>query len=136
MPDLRFPQVNNVFISGRLCRDPELKHTKNGKASVKTSMAVDNGFGDNKQTMFVSLQLWGDYAEKMHPHLRKGSPLLVAGRLDVYEYETSEGETRKDVAVVAYRVDVLAWPADKDSAEKSPQRATWDADAPEDDIPF
>ena len=145
MSDLRMPQCNSLTLSGRLCRDPELKYTQSGKAAIKTSMAVDSGFGDNKKTMFVTLQLWGDYAEKMHRVLYKGCPLLVEGRLDIYEYENRDGVKQRETVCIAHRVQVLEW-QDKEPPESRPQSEHNKAKAngyqpqqdelPEDDIPF
>ena len=46
MSDLKMPQCNTLQLSGRLCRDPELKYTQHGKATIKTSMACDDGWGE------------------------------------------------------------------------------------------
>jgi single-strand DNA-binding protein len=132
---IRMPRVNALTLCGRLCRDPELKYTAGGMAAVKTSMAVDDGYGDKKRTIFVTLQMWGAYAEKTQPKLYKGAPVLVEGRLDVYEYETRDGDKRTEVVCVANRVQVLEWRDDPADGNAPPSPATPERET-QDDIPF
>jgi single-strand DNA-binding protein len=135
MGNLKMPQINIMARAGRLCRDPELKYSANGKAIVKTAVACDKGFGDKKKTAFITLEVWGDYAERLHPQLYKGAPLFFSGEMDIHEYETKDGDKRTEVVCVANRVQVLEWRDDPMDSNAPPSPATPEREA-QDDIPF
>lgn len=145
MPDLKFPQLNQITISGRLCRDPELKYVSGGEmAMIKTSIAVDDGFGEKRKTYFVDFACFGKTADLVYPQLHKGVPVIITGRFTVEEWEAKDGSGKRSKAVIiADRVHVLVWGDDAQShnhtttPEKAPPRGAQDAELiPEDDIPF
>ncbi len=41
--------INKVILMGRMTRDPELRHTGKGTPVTTFSIAIDNGYGDNKR---------------------------------------------------------------------------------------
>jgi len=135
MPDLKMPNINYIAVSGRLCRDPELKYTATGKAYLKTALAIDDGYGDKKKTYFVDVAYWGEPAEAIYDKLHKGAPLHIEGRLTIEEWEArTDGSKKSRVVIQAHRLNLLAWPDDKPKPTREPQPDT--APAPEDDIPF
>jgi single-strand DNA-binding protein len=79
--------MNKIIVSGGLGRDAELKTTANGKNVLEFSLAVNDGFGDNKKTYWWRCALWGDRAVKLAEHFVKGTKLLVEGRPALREYE-------------------------------------------------
>jgi len=95
--------VNRVNLIGRLGSDPEVSQTRNGNASSRFSIAVENGFKDkdgnwSKQTQWHNIQAWGKNADSVKQTLRKGQKVLVEGRLMNNEYE-KDGEKRIFTAV-------------------------------------
>lgn len=72
-----------IEIIGRVTRDAEGRYTPSGKFILSWNMAVDVGYGENKKTMWVRCQLWGERGEKAAQHILKGKPLFVEGRLNV-----------------------------------------------------
>ena len=69
-----------TITSGNLTRDPELRHTPQGTAVLKGSMAINRRFKKD-EVNFVDFQLWGKQAESFHRYHRKGSLALVIGEL-------------------------------------------------------
>jgi single-strand DNA-binding protein len=147
MADLKMPQLNTVILSGRLLRDPELKTGASGYAYIKTGIAVDDGYGDKKKTYFVDVAAFGKLAERMHPELSKGVPVIVEGRLTVEEWKVEDGSKRSRVVILASRLDRLTWPEksqytqEGNNTPRPPQTSPRPAQAaqtpiPEDDIPF
>ena len=55
--------INKVILMGRLTRDPEVRHTSTGKAVCSFSIAIDNGYGENRQTDFINCVAWQNQAE-------------------------------------------------------------------------
>jgi single-strand DNA-binding protein len=99
--------TNNVFLTGRLGADPELKKSATGAPYVRLSMAVHKPTRDKTdQTQWYKVMVWGNEAERCSNMLRKGSFILVQGHLDSYSYE-SEGAKRNVVQVVSHRWQLL-----------------------------
>ena len=61
-----------VIFSGRITKDPELKHLQSGKSVLNVNIATDFGFGDRKETEFVQVAIWGKQGEALSQYLKKG----------------------------------------------------------------
>lgn len=103
---------NRVIMVGNLTRDPELKQVGMGNV-CRMSIASNRQF-KNKQTgamvqevCFIDVDVWGPQAESTHKYLRKGSPVLVEGRLKFDTWKDTEGQTRSKHGIVAERVVFL-----------------------------
>ncbi|MCA8961109.1 MAG: single-stranded DNA-binding protein [Planctomycetes bacterium] len=102
---------NRVILVGRLTRDVELRYLGSGMAVTDLGLAVNNRYrrndGENvEETTFVDVTVWGKSAENCNQYLRKGSGVLVEGRLKLDTWE-SEGQRRSKLKVVADRVQFL-----------------------------
>jgi len=111
--DIRVPELNQVLISGRLTRDPELRFTQKGQGMSFFSVAVNRRYKDaatgewKDDTTFVSVTVWGPAAERCKEKLKKGSPVIIEGRLTASEYTDKTGQKRKEMKVTARRVQQL-----------------------------
>jgi len=99
--------LNSVILIGRLVRDPELKYTSNGVAVCNFTLAVDRAFSKEKEADFVPIITWQKLAETCANHLNKGRLVAVEGRLQIRNYETTDGQKRKVAEVVANSVQFL-----------------------------
>ncbi|MBS3994669.1 MAG: single-stranded DNA-binding protein [Alkaliphilus sp.] len=100
--------MNQVILIGRLARDPELRFTAgSGKAVATFTIAVDRGFGKDKEADFFRIVVWDKLGENCANYLAKGSLVAVQGRLQTNNYETQSGEKRYSVEVVANVVQFL-----------------------------
>lgn len=77
---------HTIIIVGNLGRDPEMRYTPSGQAvtnfSVATSRQYTGGNGEQvKETIWFRVSTWGKQAETCNQYLRKGSKVLVEGRL-------------------------------------------------------
>ena len=134
--ELKFPRINNLILSGRLTRDPELRYTSTGKAFTKLSLAFDRSYKKNgewvQEASFVDVTVWEKTAEKCASELTKGSPVMVEGSLRIYTYQDKNDQNRKGVEVMAYKIHFL---------EKSEQMPFQDEPKEQpakgfDDVPF
>ena len=127
--------MNRVILVGNLAKDPELKHTQGGTAVVSLRMATNRQFltkgGEKREEVcWVTVVVWGKQAEAVAQYLKKGSPLLVEGRLQNREWE-KDGQKHSILEVVAERTQFLGSGNGK-SKDFEP-----DAPAPDDsDVPF
>ena len=113
--DIRIPELNQVMVAGRLTRDPELRFTQKGQGMSFFSIAANRRYKDQTtgewkdDTTFVPVTVWGPMAERCKEKLRKGSPVLVEGRLTASEYTDKSGQKRKDLKITARRVQFLSF---------------------------
>ena len=85
--------MNIVAESGRLTRDPELRHTQSGKAVTVFTIAVDRP-GVKDKTDFIDCVAWEKKAEFVSRNFRKGQRIEVSGILTTRQYE-KDGQKRK-----------------------------------------
>ena len=83
--------MNRVFLSGNLTRDPEVRYSQNGKAFSRMGIAVNRRSKDKDAVDFFNLTAWEKTAEFCGKYLRKGSRVLVEGRLTTSSYENKDG---------------------------------------------
>lgn len=106
--------LNKVFLMGNLTRDPELRYLPNsGSAVCEFGLAINRRFvskgQDKEETCFVDLVVWGKQAETCDRFLKKGSPALIEGRLQLDQWEDREtGKPRSKMRVVAERVQFMS----------------------------
>jgi len=101
-------ELNKVILIGNLTRDPESRFTNNGAQVVKMGLASNRrtGSGDNRreEVLYIDVEAWNRTAELCAQYLKKGSQILVEGRLKLDQYQTQAGENRQKIFIVADRV--------------------------------
>ena len=98
--------MNKWIGIGRLTRDPELRRTGTGKAVASFTVAVDDGYGDNKTTDFIDIVTWEKTAENCAKYLTKGAKVAVTGKLKKRSYE-KDGRTVWVSEIKANEVEFL-----------------------------
>jgi single-strand DNA-binding protein len=96
--------INKAFLMGRLTRDPELRHTGSGTPVCGFSIAIDNGFGDNRTTDFINCVAWNKTAEFVEKYFTKGRMIIVVGRIQTRTWEGQDGKKNYVTEVVANEV--------------------------------
>lgn len=97
--------MNSVQLIGRLGADPELRHTQSGKAVCNLRMAISNG--RDRDATWLDVVCWDRTAELVAQYKGKGDEVAVEGRLQVREWRDKDGNNRKSVEVVAFRVHFI-----------------------------
>lgn len=93
--------MNKVHLIGNLTRDPEVRYTQSGKAVCTFSVAVNDGYGENKKAYFFPVVVWNKSAEACGNSLHKGSKVAVTGKLTSRQYENNEGKKVTVFEIVA-----------------------------------
>ncbi len=111
----------NITVVGNLVADPELRFTPSGAAVANfrvasTPRVLDKTTNEWKdgESLFITCNVWRQYAENVAESLTKGMRVIVTGRLKQRSYETREGEKR---TVVEMDVDDVG-PALKSATAK------------------
>ena len=76
-----------LFIAGNIGRDAEVRRTQSGDAVAGFSVAVETRRGQDKQTTWFDVSLWGTRGERLAPYLTKGSRVAVAGEFGKREHD-------------------------------------------------
>jgi single-strand DNA-binding protein len=77
---------HTIIIVGNVGKDPEMRYTPSGQAVTSFSVASNRQYtasnGEQvKETIWFRVSAWGKQAEVCNQYLRKGSKVLVEGRL-------------------------------------------------------
>lgn len=90
-----------ITLVGNLVDDPELRFTASGVAVANFRVASTPRMYDKQagewrdgDSLFLSCSVWRQYAENVAESLRKGTRVIVTGRLKQRSYETQSGERR------------------------------------------
>ena len=97
--------MNIVVLKGNLTKDIELRYTPQGTAVGKSSIAITDGYGENQKSFFFDLTFWGKTAEMVNQHFKKGSQILINGRLQQDTWTDQQGQKRQKVSVVVEKVE-------------------------------
>ncbi len=103
---------NKVILAGNLTRDIEIKYTQSGSAIGNTAIATSRKFksstGEQKEeVLFIDLTFFGRTAEIANQYLRKGSKVLVDGRLKLDQWTAQDGSKRSRHSVTVENLQML-----------------------------
>jgi single-strand DNA-binding protein len=120
--------MNKVILMGRLTRDPDIRYSNQGErqmAIARYTLAVDRrtrrNSDNNEQTAdFISCVAFDRSAEFAERYLRKGTKLVVTGRLQTGSYTNKDG-------VRVYTTDVVV--EEQEFAESKSSAASYNSGA-------
>ncbi len=102
--------LNSVNIMGNLTRDPELKTIPSGKSVCSMSIANNRVYSKNNEKVtevsYFDVEVWGLVAENCAKYLKKGSGIIVEGRLKQDRWE-KDGKTQSRVRISANSVHFM-----------------------------
>ena len=129
--------MNRIIISGRVVKDPELRMTAGkGTPVATTSIAVNDGYGENKKTYFVNIVVWGKQAEFFANNVVKGQKVWVNGKLVIRDYEAKDGTKKYITEVVADMFDGVEWAKTSNASSNNYDDGWNDVESTEDECPF
>jgi len=120
---------NKIILVGNCVRDIELRYSQNGSAIANTAIATSRKFtvnGEKKEeTMFVDITFFGRSGEVANQYLRKGSKILVEGRLNFEQWtDQASRQKRSKHSVIVESMQMLdSKVSTDDEGEKQPYQA-------------
>jgi len=115
---------NKIILVGNLTRDIELRYSQAGVGIAKTAIATSRKFTSNgekkEEVCFVDITFFGRSAEVANQYLRKGSKILVEGRLNFEQWVDQNGQKRSKHSVVVETMQMLD--SRSDSQQAAPQQ--------------
>lgn len=91
---------------GRLGKNPELRYTPKHTPVCNFSLAINNG--DEEETTWKRIVVWGKQAELCNLYLKTGSELFVQGQSQVRSYRDKDGNEQKIEEINARLVGFLS----------------------------
>ena len=111
---------NKVILVGNLTRDIELRYSQSGMGIANTAIATSRKFTSNgekkDEVCFVDITFFARSAEIANQYLRKGSKILVEGRLNFDQWVDQNGQKRSKHSVVVETMQMLDSKGDNQSA--------------------
>ena len=95
-----------VTLAGHLGKDPETRFTPSGQKVSSFTVATSSRKGKEDVTVWVRVTVWGDRFDKMFSYLKKGSAVVVTGKMNPpSSYTDKEGRTQFSLEVTAEMVE-------------------------------
>lgn len=121
--------LNKVFLIGRLTRDPQVKSLPSGQQVANFGMATDRFYFDKnkqkqQQTEFHNIVMFGKLAEIASQYLKKGSLVMIDGRLQTRSWEDSAGNKRSRTEIITERMQLGPRSTAKTVPPKEPEPAS------------
>lgn len=100
---------NKAIIIGNVTRDPEMKALPSGAKVTQLSIATNRVWKDangakKEQSDFHNIVVFGRQAETVAQYVKKGSMLMVEGRIQTRSWDGADGKKNYRTEIVADRV--------------------------------
>ena len=140
--------MNKVILMGRLTRDPDIRYTQPNSAQEQTciarySLAVNRRFNrDGEQKAdFISCVAFGRQAEFAEKYLRKGTKIVLTGRIQTGSYTNRDGQKVYTTDVVVEEQEFAESKTAGQIAQQNPAPVSEDGfmeipDGLEEELPF
>ncbi|MBQ3297118.1 single-stranded DNA-binding protein [Candidatus Saccharibacteria bacterium] len=120
---------SKAIITGNLTRDPELRTTPNGASVCSFSVAVNRVYkdanGEQKEDVsFIDCSAWNKLGEMINQYAKKGTGVLVSGRLDQRSFEGKDGVRRSRTEIVVEDFNFTGGPRNDNDSSSSNFSAT------------
>ena len=130
---------NSITLLGNLTRDIEIRYAPSGAAIGNTGIATSHKWksqnGEQKEeVMFIDITFFGRSAEIANQWLRKGSKVLIVGRLKLDSWTAQDGTKRSKHTVAVETMKMLGEKQESEDMAR-PQSAGQRRDKPNNTIP-
>ncbi len=102
--------MNKVILSGRICKDIELRYTTSNKAVIQNTIAVRNNYKNENgeyDSQFINIVVWKETAEILSKYAMKGSKILIEGRIANRSYDKQDGTKAYVTEVIVERLELI-----------------------------
>ena len=131
---------SKAIVTGNITRDPEMRTVPSGTQVCSFSVAVNRNFkasdGTQKESVsFIDCVAWGKAAEVICQYAKRGTGILVSGRLEQHSYETKEGQKRSRTEIVVEDFNFLSGRAEGNSSYSNEGAGEEASEVVPDDVP-
>lgn len=101
--------MNKIILCGRLTKDPEVRYSQGATqtAVARVSLAVNRKWKreGEPEADFFNCTAFGKQAEFIEKYLRKGSKVLVSGRVQNDNYTNKDGQKVYSVNIMIEEIE-------------------------------
>ena len=116
--------MNQVLLTGRLTRDPEVRKLASGKTVAQFGIATNDYRGGSEHSEYHTVVTWDRLAEICGEYLGKGQLVSISGRLQTRQWEDDDKKRHWKTEIVASTVEMLSGKKKKDYAAESAAAGT------------
>lgn len=141
--------MNKVFLRGNVGQDPQITNFDNGGKVAQFSLATtERGYKTQDGREIPDVTDWHNIVVKRsglagicEQYVKKGTPLLIIGKIRIREYQDNAGQTRYITEIIVEEMELLGGkkpdgaPAPEPDPQPAPQTGV-NADGTKDDLPF
>jgi single-strand DNA-binding protein len=116
---------NKIILAGNLTRDIEMRYSQSGMGIAKTAIATSRKFTSNgekkEEVCFIDITFFGRSADIANQYLRKGSKVIVEGRINFEQWVDQNGGKRSKHTVTVENMQMLDSSSDSQRSQHSTQ---------------
>ena len=113
--------INKVFIKGNISSEVELKQTQSGTSVCSFNVAVNRFTRENEaKADFFTVVAWQQKAEFVSRYFKKGSGIVIVGRLENREWTDKQGNKRISTEIIAEEIDFVGSKESSTEAKSEP----------------
>lgn len=130
--------MKSITLGGTVGKDAVMRRTQGGEPVLGFSVAVDDGYGENKSTMWFDIALWGKRGDALGTFLTKGTKVCVTGEFGQRHHEGKTYFTCRasDITLMGGGDKQTAKPVTESRDSYGNQPANFRDELGGDDIPF
>ncbi len=106
-----FGDLNEVSLLGNITKDPDLRYTPSGAGVVSFSLATNRRYKKGEEWVdepsFHNIVVWNN-AESLAQRIKKGTRILIQGRIQTRSWDGQDGKKQYKTEVVAEKVILIA----------------------------
>mgnify|MGYP003289323565 CR=1 FL=1 len=119
--------VNTIYLLGRCGKDAEVRMAGQNKVAT-FSLCTGGKYKTNDgreidDTAWHNIVAWRNLAELAEKYIKKGSQLLVVGRLSYRKYTSNDGVERNVTEIIADKIELCGSKQDSSSQPSAPSPA-------------
>lgn len=123
--------LNKTIIQGRFTKEPDIRVLPSGVEMTTGRIAWSEKYKEKETKLFMDIKAWRSTASFIANYFKKGSEIILEGRLETEEWTTDTGENRSRIVLT---VDQAHFAGKKEDGATAPTEGYTDIDLG--DIPF
>lgn len=134
--------LNEVTLVGNVGKDPDVRNLTGGAVSATITLATSTGGYTGKdgkeiaeRTQWHNIVVWNNLASICEKYVKKGSRLLVKGRIEYREYD-KDGQKRYVTEIIANDIMLISQPMASPESSLPTQHQQPVQQKFSDDLPF
>ena len=128
--------MNNITITGRLVKDPELRTSASGLSVCSFSVAVDRPMAKEKAVDYFDCVAFRKSAEFVNKYFFKGKPILIQGHMQSRDWQDRNGNKRRSWELICENIEFCGGDKKQAAPEAVSAAPVFTLESGTDDLPW